>query len=144
GLRRSLADDGNLAFTPPAAQLAQSVPTRPRTGIPYLPTPISTPLIPAPFPRLGTPMIALVRNRYTEAWRTFGASVPRPRGILAVSAHWYVLMLAVTAMPRPRTIHDFFGFPKALFDVEYPAPGLPELVEEVAELAQPDRVGPDI
>jgi len=100
--------------------------------------------MPAAFLGHGSPMNALERNRYTEAWRTFGASVPRPRGILAVSAHWYVPMLAVTAMPRPRTIHDFFGFPKALFDVEYPAPGLPELVEEVAELAQPDRVGPDI
>ncbi len=102
------------------------------------------PLMPAAFLGHGSPMNALESNRFTEAWRAFGASVPRPRGILALSAHWYVPMLAVTAMPRPRTIHDFFGFPQALFDVEYPAPGLPELVEEVAELARPDRVGPDI
>ena len=102
-----------------------------------------TPLMPAAFLGHGSPMNALERNRYTEAWRAFGASVPRPRGILAVSAHWYVPMLAVTAMPRPRTIHDFFGFPQALFDVQYPAPGLPELVEEVADLAHPDRVGAD-
>ncbi|TWT19445.1 4,5-DOPA dioxygenase extradiol [Luteimonas marina] len=100
--------------------------------------------MPATFLGHGSPMNALERNRFTEAWRAFGASVPRPRAILAVSAHWYTNVLAVTAMPRPRTIHDFFGFPQALFDVQYPAPGLPELVEEVAELAKPDRVGADI
>ena len=99
--------------------------------------------MPAAFLGHGSPMNALERNRYTEAWRAFGASVPRPRAILAVSAHWYVPMLAVTAMPRPRTIHDFFGFPQPLFDVQYPAPGLPGLVEEVADLAHPDRVGAD-
>jgi len=105
---------------------------------------MSTPLMPAAFLGHGSPMNALERNRYTEAWRAFGASVPRPRAILAVSAHWYTNVLAVTAMPRPRTIHDFFGFPQALFEVRYPAPGLPELVEEVAELAKPDRVGADV
>jgi len=105
---------------------------------------MSTPLMPAAFLGHGSPMNALERNRFTEAWRAFGASVPRPRAILAVSAHWYTNVLAVTAMPRPRTIHDFFGFPQALFDVRYPAPGLPELVEEVAELAKPDRVGADV
>ncbi len=104
---------------------------------------MTAPLMPAAFLGHGSPMNALERNRYTDAWRAFGAGVPRPRAILAVSAHWYVPMLAVTAMPRPRTIHDFFGFPQALFDVQYPAPGLPELVEEVADLAHPDRVGAD-
>lgn len=101
-------------------------------------------VMPAAFLGHGSPMNALDRNRFTEAWRAFGASVPRPRAILAVSAHWYTNVLAVTAMPRPRTIHDFFGFPQALFDVRYPAPGLPELVGEVAELAKPDRVGADV
>lgn len=101
-------------------------------------------VMPAAFLGHGSPMNALERNRFTEAWRAFGASVPRPRAILAVSAHWYANVLAVTAMPRPRTIHDFFGFPQALFDVRYPAPGLPELVGEVAELAKPDRVGADV
>lgn len=104
---------------------------------------MASPRMPAAFLGHGSPMNALERNRYTQAWRAFGASVPRPRAILAVSAHWYVNATAVTAMPRPRTIHDFYGFPQALFDVQYPAPGLPELVEEVADAARPDHVGAD-
>jgi 4,5-DOPA dioxygenase extradiol len=99
--------------------------------------------MPAAFLGHGSPMNTLERNRYTEAWRAFGAAVPRPRAILMVSAHWYVNATAVTAMARPKTIHDFFGFPQALFDVQYPAPGLPELAEEVADAVAPDEVGAD-
>ena len=105
---------------------------------------MSEAIMPAAFLGHGSPMNALEHNRYTDAWRAFGASVPRPRAILMVSAHWYVNTTVVTAMPRPRTIHDFVGFPQPLFDVQYPAPGLPTLCEEVADVARPDRVGADL
>ena len=100
--------------------------------------------MPAAFIGHGNPMNALQRNRYTEAWRTFGECVPQPRAILVVSAHWYINATAVTAMPKPRTIHDFYGFPQALFDVKYPAPGLPELASQVADVVRPTWVGSDV
>src|SRR3954463_1752137 len=101
-------------------------------------------VMPAAFFGHGNPMNALEKNRYTESWRAVGPSVPRPRAILVVSAHWYVQATAVTAMPRPRTIHDFFGFPRELFDVRYEPPGLPSLYEEVADIVHPTWVGADL
>jgi len=101
-------------------------------------------LMPAAFFGHGNPMNALEVNRYTSAWKAFGEAVPRPRAILVVSAHWYINATAVTAMPRPRTIHDFFGFPSALFDVEYPAPGLPAMAAEVSDVVHPTWVGADV
>ncbi len=100
--------------------------------------------MPVAFVGHGSPLNALESNRYTQAWAAFGRSVPTPRAILAISAHWFINATAVTAMRSPRTIHDFFGFPQELFDVEYPAPGAPELAEEIADLVHPTWVGADV
>jgi len=99
--------------------------------------------MPAAFFGHGTPMNALDTNRYTEAWRAFGEEVPRPRAILVVSAHWYTNASAVTAMAQPKTIHDFYGFPDDLFGIQYPAPGDPQLADEIADLVKPTCVGLD-
>lgn len=93
---------------------------------------------PALFVGHGSPMNTLERNGFTDAWRAFGERLPRPRAVLVVSAHWYFGATAVTAMARPRTIHDF---PEALFAFNYPAPGDPDIAAEVVEAARPDWVG---
>jgi 4,5-DOPA dioxygenase extradiol len=99
--------------------------------------------MPAIFFGHGNPMNALADNAYTQAWSKIGAGIPRPKAILAISAHWYVPYVAVTGMKEPRTIHDFGGFPRELFEFAYPAPGDPALAMRIRELLEPVDAGLD-
>ncbi len=92
----------------------------------------------------GNPMNALHDNDWTRRWAAIGASLPRPRAVLSVSAHWYLPGTAVTATTAPRTIHDFGGFPRELFEVQYPAPGDLDLVRRARELLNPLEVRADL
>jgi 4,5-DOPA dioxygenase extradiol len=100
--------------------------------------------LPAIFFGHGSPMVTLDDNRFNEAWRAWGNTLRKraepPRAIVCVSAHWYTRGTAVTSMARPKTIHDFGGFPQALFDIQYPAPGEPALAARVRELLAPVEV----
>lgn len=99
--------------------------------------------MPAIFFGHGNPLNALLDNEYTKAWSKIGARLRRPRAILSISAHWYVPQTAVTAMESPRTIHDFGGFPRELYEVQYPAPGDPGLAHAVQQLLAPLEIAAD-
>ena len=91
----------------------------------------------------GSPMNAIEENEFVQGFRITASALPKPRAILCVSAHWETRGTFVTAMPNPPTIHDFGGFPKALFDVQYPAPGSPTLARETKALVRKTEVGLD-
>jgi 4,5-DOPA dioxygenase extradiol len=93
--------------------------------------------MPAIFFGHGNPMNALLENSYTQGWRSLGASLPRPRSVLCISAHWYVPQTGITVTTAPRTIHDFGGFPRGLYQVNYPAPGDPDLARRVQKMLAP-------
>ena len=100
-------------------------------------------MLPALFLGHGNPMNAISENGYTAAWRRIGESTPRPKAILAISAHWFVPGIRVTVSTAPRTIHDFGGFPAALYQVQYPAPGDPALADRLQRLLSPLSVRSD-
>ncbi|MFY9621566.1 MAG: 4,5-DOPA dioxygenase extradiol [Pyrinomonadaceae bacterium] len=91
----------------------------------------------------GNPLNAIQRNAYTAGWAGLGQAIQKPKAVLCVSAHWYIPATAVTAMPRPRTIHDFGGFPRQLYEVQYPAAGSAALAHRVEQLLAPSSVAMD-
>ncbi len=91
----------------------------------------------------GSPMNAIEENEFVTGFRNIGKKIPKPKAVLVISAHWETRGTFVTAMEKPRTIHDFGGFPQALFDVQYPAPGSPELAAETKTLIKKTQVGLD-
>jgi 4,5-DOPA dioxygenase extradiol len=99
--------------------------------------------MPAIFFGHGNPLNALQSNAWTKRWSAIGNSIPRPKAIVCISAHWYLPATLVTATERPRTIHDFGGFPRELYEVQYPAPGHPEVAGRVRGLLAPVSVGLD-
>lgn len=105
---------------------------------------MSPSVMPVLFVGHGSPMNAIEDNQFSRGWRAVAAQLPRPAAIVCVSAHWETIGTQVTTMERPRTIHDFFGFPQALYAIEYPAPGQPSLARGIQSLVKATRVGLDL
>lgn len=99
--------------------------------------------MPALFIGHGSPMNAIEDNEFSQAWTELGNTLPKPKVILCISAHWQTVGTQVTAMEQPKTVHDFYGFPQALFDVNYPAPGSPELAQLIQQTIRSTPVEPD-
>ena len=100
-------------------------------------------ILPAIFFGHGNPMNAVLENDYTKAWSRIGRTIPKPKAIFSISAHWFVSETGVTIATSPRTIHDFGGFPRELFQVQYPAPGDPKLARRVQKFLAPLDVALD-
>ena len=103
----------------------------------------ASPRMPVMFIGHGSPMNAIEDNEFSRSWKRLGASLPRPQAILSISAHWLTNVSKVTAMPYPKTIHDFGGFPKALFDAQYPAPGSHEFAELTMKMVTHSHIQAD-
>lgn len=97
-------------------------------------------LIPLLFLGHGSPMNAIEENQFTKGWREVAGTLPKPKAILCISAHWETNGTFVTAMEKPKTIHDFGGFPRQLYEVQYPAPGNPELANRIKEIIKMTEV----
>ena len=105
---------------------------------------MSTTRMPVLFVGHGSPMNAIEDNQFSQGWKEISKNIPRPDAIVCVSAHWESVGSQVTAMEKPRTIHDFGGFPRPLYEMLYPAPGSPTLAQHIIEIIQNTAVQPDL
>jgi 4,5-DOPA dioxygenase extradiol len=106
--------------------------------------PAETPqLMPVLFVGHGSPMNAIEENSFSKTWQEIGKTLPRPEAILCISAHWETRGTFVTSVQKPETIHDFYGFPEQLYEVQYPAPGSPRLAKDIREQSRTLKIGAD-